>query len=116
LHFLLSSLDTKGEVTLKEMNAYLKKRKEPKFEDFKAYVNYIKEFCVVNFDENDWMKSTCTCRDFQKSYICSHTIAVAINNRKHKPSDAAKTDADGDDFVPRRPGRPKKAKGALLID
>jgi hypothetical protein len=35
----------------------------------------------VNFNEDNWLKSKCTCSWYQKNYNCYHIMAVAVKQK-----------------------------------
>lgn len=64
-------------------------------------------------NDNDWLKrGRCTCRDFMKEFICLHIVGMAIRLKLIKPPAEAKNIAIGSK---RKPGRPSKAKKALVL-
>ncbi len=74
------------------------------FDDFVSLNNMI---CRVELDD-DWAKSSCTCFNFLKKYMCKHIIAVAVSLNIVQIDDKHK-------IINRKTkrGRKKKAKFAL---
>jgi uncharacterized Zn finger protein len=66
---------------------------------------------MITFNKSDWKMSTCTCQPFQKKYLCKHVVGLAVKNNLYSLRPEAKTVPLGER---RGPGRPKKAKKALL--
>ena len=69
-------------------------------------------WCVCIPRNNDWKKSTCSCPEFLKNYMCKHIIGMSIRLKYCKPFPEAKNVEIGSK---RKRGRPAKAKGALLV-
>jgi len=81
-------------------------------EAFAFTFKVLKENCS-ELKPEDWKQSTCICHDFLKKYMCKHVVGLAITNTAIIVPDIAKTDLLGSKP---RDGRPKKVKGALLVD
>ena len=64
-------------------------------------------------DTSKWYASKCNCPSFFKKYICKHVVGLAIRLKYTKPPPAARDVPIG---AKRKPGRPKKATKALLIN
>lgn len=80
------------------------------FEDFKENFSKIHE---VQFKEENWKASICSCPAYFKEYMCKHVIAIAARKKLVQIPPYAKN-------LPlmekRKPGRPAKAKKALIRD
>lgn len=82
------------------------------FNDFKvnSFGFYDTTF-VYPTNRDNWLKSECDCSDFYKLYMCAHIIGIAIRLKCIQPPAEAKTVPIGQK---RKPGRPAKAKPALV--
>ena len=64
----------------------------------------------MNWDS--WESATCTCRRYQKEYVCKHVIGIAVRNKKFDLRPEARGILLGQK---RKRGRPEKAKKALIV-
>lgn len=78
------------------------------FNDFKE--NMFKS--IKTFLPTDWMKGECSCQEYMKKYICLHIVGMAIRLKLTKVPVEAKNIQIGEK---RKPGRPSKAKKALVV-
>jgi hypothetical protein len=83
--------------------------------NFDDYSIIVKTVGRVEFNKNDWKLSKCMCFNFQKKYICEHTLGLAIRLELITPP-AHTVDLALQKKAKR--GRKSKAKGgkALIID
>ena len=63
-------------------------------------------------ESSKWAEGTCTCPGFLKKFICKHIVGIALRLKYVKALAASKNVPLGQR---RKPGRPAKAKKALLI-
>lgn len=82
------------------------------FDSFKkkSFAFYDTTFVYPTKREN-WLQSECICSDYFKIYICCHIIGIAIRLKYITPPAEAKNVPIGQK---RKPGRPAKAKSALV--
>jgi hypothetical protein len=69
---------------------------------------------IINLpnDGSKWSEGTCTCPKFLKKYMCKHVVGIALRLKFCRAPAEAKNIPLGQK---RKPGRPAKAKKALLI-
>ena len=69
---------------------------------------------IVDLPKNGekWLEGTCTCPVFMKEYICKHVVGIALRLKYTRAPPQAKNVPLGQK---RKPGRPAKAKKALLV-
>lgn len=79
------------------------------FDDFKEkmFVSYQLEMPI-----GKWEDGICNCRDFMKKFICKHLVGMAIRLKLTTAPAEAKNIPIG---AKRKPGRPSKAKKALIV-
>lgn len=83
------------------------------------YFNNFEEFKTKHFESyqlqipnEKWEDGICDCKDFMKKFICHHLVGMAIRLRLVKAPCEAKNLPIG---AKRKPGRPSKAKKALIV-
>lgn len=81
-------------------------------DSFDDYYKNIFSIYKINFDNDNWKKSTCTCPHFLKMYYCKHVLGLSIRFKKSKPPAAANPIKLSEK---RKRGRPKATKKALLM-
>ena len=67
---------------------------------------------VVQMKDDNWQDAKCTCPHFFKNYSCKHSVGIAIRLKLYNPPPEAKNIQM---HRKRKPGCPKKAQKALLI-
>lgn len=82
--------------------------KPDNFDDF--YKNVFSIY-KIDFHNDDWRMSKCTCPHFLKLYYCKHVLGLSIRFKKTKPPASANPDKLGEK---KKRGRPKATKKALL--
>lgn len=60
--------------TKREMGLFLKHT----WKSFDRFTESLKIHCINFINNQDWISSTCTCRYFQKRFICKHILGIAI--------------------------------------
>lgn len=65
-----------------------------------------------NETKTNWVDAECDCASFFKLNMCGHVLGLALRKKFVKAPPEAKNVPLG---VKRKPGRPRKAKGALVI-
>ena len=58
----------------------LLKKKLLNIRNFDEFVEYSDNVSLVDFNTQDWTRSTCSCWYFNKKYNCHHVLAIAVNN------------------------------------
>lgn len=83
------------------------------FDEFKKrnfQFNYVK--FPKPFSKNNWNEGVCDCADFFKLYICAHVLGISLRMKFIVAPPEAKALPLGQK---RKPGRPAKAKAALIV-
>lgn len=62
--------------------------------------------------EENWMAAECECRNYYKLFLCEHIVGIALRKKLTKAPPEAKNVPIG---AKRQRGRPRKAKGALIV-
>ena len=109
IHFVPCHGDTK--INSAELSKY-KNQSWSTFNQFKK-INF--KFYRVTLNNEEWIKSICTCANYMKTYSCKHIIGIALRLKLCKAPPAAKAIQLGQK---RKRGRPQKSLGgkALLIE
>lgn len=94
-----------------DITKYLRLLENKSWKTFDTYKSNMTRLWKIQFYKTDWIKSTCTCSCFLKDFMCKHIVGLAITNKLHQVRPEAKTVPLGEK---RKPGRPSKAKKALL--
>ena len=77
--------------------------KKTEFFYFQDFLNYCKQFSIVEFNKQSWKNSKCSCTEWKKNKTCNHVIAIAYDSKEFKwPSLDLETPQN------RGVGRPKK--------
>lgn len=82
------------------------------FQSFNEFKEKIFTSYKINLPQESWDMGTCNCSVFMKQFICKHVVGLAIRLKLTKPPTEAKNLPIG---AKRKPGRPSKAKKALII-
>ena len=69
------------------------------FDEYKSCCNILQIFV----DKNNWKLSCCTCRNFQKNYMCLHIIGIAYRFKLVDLPNQAKTIGLGEKRKHERP-------------
>ena len=88
--YFFPSAESKYRNIKEEISTYLRKYKAPIWRSFDSFVQFQTRMWVVNYQDTDWLSSTCTCPPFTKT--------------------------GGDLMLKWARGRPKQASKALIID
>jgi hypothetical protein len=91
---------------------YTRMRENLSWKKFDTYVSKINQLWVLDYNSNDWIKSTCTCPFHAKNYICKHVLGIAIHQKDFIFRPETKNIPFGEK---RKRGRPKLAKKALIV-
>lgn len=98
-------------VTLSEADVRrARKRSWRSFDDFRSHASAA---WIVTMRNEEWVDARCSCPRFLKNYKCKHSLGMAIRLQLVNAPPEAKQIPLGQK---RKPGRPKKASQALLID
>lgn len=87
-------------------------KKQSTFDSFDNFKEMMFTSYSTFLPTESWIKGKCTCRDYMKEFICSHIVGMAIRLKLTKTPTEAKTLEIGSK---RKPGRPSKAKKALVV-
>ena len=98
-------------ITLAEIKQYDKIHQLLSWQTFDTYVKSQSQHWKVVIEGTDWEHASCTCKSFQKDFICKHVLGIAIRLNVHHVRPEAKNVPIGEK---RKRGRPKKCKKALL--
>jgi len=109
-HFIQPSNNPKR-LTVSEIQQYERHAKRLSWKTFESYVKWQSQLWKVSMESNDWETASCSCRHFQKDFICKHTLGVGIRLKLYNVKPAAKGIPIGQK---RKRGRPKKCTKALL--
>ncbi len=66
---------------LTRVDKSLSKKKQLDTDNFDDFIEYSDNVSVVNFNSQEWSKSTCSCWYFNKKYNCHHVLIIAANNK-----------------------------------
>jgi len=98
-------------LTPAEVQQYDRHMKNFSWKTFDSYIKWQSLLWKVVMESADWENASCTCRNFQKEFICKHTLGVAIRTKLYNVRPQAKDVPIGQK---RKRGRPKKCAKALL--
>ena len=87
-------------------------RKYNSWKTFEEFTNSRFSLWCLEMNLVDWESAICDCPVFLKQYQCKHALGLAIRSKLVVPPAEAKQIPLG---LKRKPGRPKKAKAALLF-
>jgi hypothetical protein len=85
----------------------LSKKKQLDIDNFDDFIEYSDNVSMVNFNSQEWSKSTCSCWYFNKKYNCHHVLIIAANN---KLTDIPNQYRNVPIMQKNKPGRKKKVK------
>lgn len=100
-------IDTK-EITDADIDQYLSMIPES-FDEFKSNMHTY-YMVTYNLNETDWKKGTCTCPTFGLQFMCIHITCIAYKLKLLTKEKRHVLEANN------KPGRPKNASRALVID
>lgn len=98
-------------ITSADIVQFDRQRRTLSWRTFETYTASQHKLLLVEMPTGDWEASTCSCSNFQKEYICEHTLGLAVKLKLFHVTPEAKNVPIGEK---RKRGRPALAKRALL--